>query len=183
MTGPRHLYKVAAPREDLTFHPRPFWRTEDWSRSSDDEADLAGIDGCVADRVVYAGAFDDVNLHLLPNVWRLRVWLDDDVRAKRLRDLGYAWDDGARAVIFALAGDRGTIESFCPTVYTFDREGFELTPSDEFVSREPQNAVAVEMLTFTDAKARWAFALVYVPDGEALASSLRSAGIDHQIQT
>jgi hypothetical protein len=182
VSGADYLYKVAAPREDLTFRPRPFWRTADWSRSSDDEADLAGTE-YVEDSVVYAGSFDEVNLHLLPNVWRLRVWLDDDLRSRRLRDLGYAWDDGARAVIFALDRDRGAIGSFSPTVYAFDRSGFELTPSGEYISREARVAVSVETLTFAEAKARWAFALVYVTDAEAFAESLRSAGIDHQIQT
>jgi hypothetical protein len=172
------LYKVSAPRDDWTFHPRPFWRSEDWS-SSDDHPREDHVRDCV----LYAGTFDEVNIHLFPKVWRLRVWLDSDTRAERLRNLGYNWSDNSCAVIFAEHGDREVIESFEPTVFTFDGDGFELTPSNEHISREPRTAVSCETLSFREARERWAFELLYVDSIKALAESFRSAGIDHQIQT
>ena len=181
-----HLYKVAPPREDWMFQPRRFWRTEDWSSSTDHEreghvADESAI--YIEDQVLYVASFDEVNIHVFPKVWRLRVWLDDDVRTERLRRLGYALRPDARAVIFALEGDREAIEAFSPTVFLFDPDGFERTPSNEFVSREPRTAVSCETMAFDEAHARWRFDLIYVADGEALVESLRSAGVDHQIQT
>ena len=56
------LYKVAPPRDGWTFEPRPFWRTEDWSSSSDNQKG----DGYVRDEVLYAGGFDEV----FDRMWR-----------------------------------------------------------------------------------------------------------------
>lgn len=172
------LFKVTPERGDLEFHPRPFWRTPDWSSSDDDPRE-----GYIEDRVLYAGGFDEVNIHLLPKVWRLRVWLDDDDRCRRLRALGFAWAEGSRAVIFAHALDRGLIESFTPTVFAFEREGFEQVPTSEWVSRSPRCAIDRETFAFGEARDRWGFELIYVFDGEELAASLRAASVDHQIQT
>jgi hypothetical protein len=172
------LYKVAAPREDWTFHPRTFWRTEDWSSSSDEERE-----DHVQDAVLYAGTFDEVNIHLFPKVWRLRVWLDSEKRNARLRELVYSWADGSRAAIFAQHADRDAIESFEPTVFAFERDGFERTPSNEHVAREPRTATSCETIPFREAVARWSFELIYVDDIKALAETFRSAGVDHQIQT
>lgn len=170
------LYKVSEPREDWTFKPRRFWRTEDWSFSDDQERE-----GLIEDCVLYAGEFDEINIHLLPKVWRLRVWLDDEDRSGRLNDLGFSWRPGARAIIFALEGDRESIESFTPTIYAFERSGFEKTPTDEFVSREPQIAVSAETVPFEEARQRWKFDLLFIADADALVQSLRSARVDHQI--
>ena len=150
------LYKVSQPRDDLTFEPRPFWRAQDWSFSDDHPHN-----GLIEDRVLFVAQFDEINIHLLPKVWRLRVWLDDEERCRRLKQLGFAWKTGARAVIFALESDRESIESFVPTVYAFDSSGFQRTPSDEFVSWEPRKAVSVETLPFDEARQRWQFDLLY----------------------
>lgn len=172
------LFKVAPPREDPTFHPQSFWRSEDWSSSTHRPRK-----GYVEDRVLYAGEFDEVNIHLLPKVWRLRVRLDHEGRAQRLRALGHDWPEGSRAVIFALEADRARIESFAPTIFTFARAGFEQVPSREWVAREPQRALRSETILFGEARRRWVFELLFVPDGDALAQGLREASIDHQIQT
>lgn len=172
------LYKVSEPREDWTFEPRRFWRREDWSFSDDQERV-----GLIEDCVLYAAQFDEINIHLLPKVWRLRVWLDDEDRSARLKRLGFAWRPGSRAIIFALEADRESIESFSPTVYAFERSGFEKTPTDEFISREPRVAVSAETVPFDEARQHWQFDLLYVADSEALVQSFRSAGVDHQIQT
>jgi hypothetical protein len=172
------LYKVSEPRVDPTFEPRRFWRAEDWSFSDDQEHE-----DLVEDRVVYAGSFDEINIHLFPRVWRLRVWLDHEGRCGRLRGLGYSWAEGSKALIFALESDRDSIESFSPTVFAFDRSGFEQTPTDEFVSREARTAVSAETLRFREALRRWRFDVVYVSDADVLVEALRSGGVDHQIQT
>ncbi len=172
------LYKVTEPRDDWTFQPRRFWRAEDWSFSDDHERN-----DLLEDCVLYAADFDDVNIHLLPQVWRLRVWLDDQERCARLRGLGFSWAAGSRALIFALESDRDSVESFSPTVFAFDRSGFEQTPTNEFVSREPRTAISAETMSFEEAVRRWRFDVVYVTDANALVETLQSAGIDHQIQT
>lgn len=178
------LYKVSAPREDLTFVPTRFWRTEDWSSSTGHERE-GRFEGHVyiEDQVLFAGSFDEVNIHLLPKVRRLRVWLDDETRCERLSKLGYRWSADSTAVIFAGETDRPVIEAFSPTIFTFERDGFERTPSNEFISRVPREATSQESVPFPDAMARWRFDLVYVPDTGALEQALRGAGIDHQIQT
>jgi hypothetical protein len=171
------LYKVSEPRDNWTFEPRRFWRTEDWSFSDDQERE-----GLIEDCVMYAARFDEVNMYLLPKVWRLRVWLDDEYRCERLRDLGFTWRADSRAIIFALEADRESIESFSPTVYAFDKSGFEQTPTDEFVSREPRIAISAETVPFDKARERWQFDLLFVADSDDLVQSLRSAGVDHQME-
>ena len=133
--------------------------------------------------MLYAAEFDEVNIHLLPKVWRLRVWLDTEKQFERLKELGYNWKHGSRAVIFAIRSDRERIEAFMPTIYTFEKSGFEPTPSNEFVARNPQSAVSAETIPFDEAIRRWQFELIYIDDAEAFAQLLRSNGIDHQIQT
>lgn len=172
------LYKVSEPRDDWTFEPRRFWRSEDWSFSDD-----MPRDGLVEESVLYAGSFDEVNIHLLPPVWRLRVWLDDEATTQRLRTLGVSWAEGSRAVIFAAEVDRDVIESFSPTLYAFERSGFAQTPTNEFISREKRTAISAETLSLKEAKVRWLFDVVYVADPGALVEELQSAGVDHQIQT
>lgn len=172
------LYKVSEPREDWTFEPRPFWRAQDWSFSDDHPRD-----GLVEDCVLYAAEFDEINIHLLPRVWRLRVWLDDEEICARLKRLGFSWAEGSRAVIFAREADRRSIEAFSPTVFTFDRSGFEQTPTNEFVSREPRTAISAERILLQEAQERWRFDVVYVAEPETLVKTLQSRGVDHQIQT
>jgi hypothetical protein len=177
-TSDGYLYKVAPPRKDLLFEPRAFWRTQDWSSSDDDPRD-----GYIQEHVLYAGAFDEVNIHLLPKVWRLRVWLDDEDRCARLRALGFEWLEVARAAIFVHEKDRSKVEEFAPTVFAFEREGFEEVPTREWVSREPRRAIDSVTLAFAEVRSRWDFQIFDIPDGEALTSSLRLNHIDHQIQT
>jgi hypothetical protein len=176
--GKEFLYKVSKPRTDMVFEPSRFWRAPDWSFS--DEHEHAGF---VEDCVLFAGEFDEVNIHLLPKVWRLRVWLDDENRLERLRKLGYSWSSGSRAIIFALESDRDAIETFSPTIFSFDRSGFELTPSNEYISRTPQAAVSTETIPFYEAVLRWQFEMVFVKDAKSLEQAFRSNHIDHQIQT
>lgn len=176
--GDELLYKISAPRADLVFSPRPFWRTNDWSFSDDQPHE-----GLIEESLLFAGRFDDVNLHLLPEVWRLRVWLDDETRVERLAGLGFEVMPGLKALVFAHESDRATIESFRPTVFAFDPLGFERTPSDEFVAREARLALWAKQMSFDEMTEAWRFAVVYVTDRAALEASLRGALIDHQIQS
>ncbi len=171
------LYKVSAPSHGDRFEPRVFWRTDDWSMSDDHPHD-----GLTEDMVLFAAEFDEVNIHLLPRVWRLRVWLDNPERCRRLRSCGFEWPSEARAVLFVGEGDRMEVEAFEPTVFVFDRRGFERTPTNEFVSREAQTAVSKETIRIKDALDRWHVEVIYVTDTAGLEQRLRQAGIDHQIQ-
>jgi hypothetical protein len=172
------LYKVSEPAHDNTFEPRPFWRTADWAFSDD-----RPHDGLIEDSVLYAAEFDEVNIHLLPRVRRLRVWLDHEERVRRLRACGFDWPGDPKALLFVARTDQRKVEEFAPTVFAFDRAGFHRTPTHEFVSREAQTAISVETIPIADALRRWRVEVIYVPDTAALEHQLRGAGIDHQIQT
>lgn len=176
MTDP--LYKVSEPRHGDRFEPRLFWRTDDWSFSDDHPHD-----GLIEDRVLFAAEFDMVNLHLLPRVRRVRVWLDDPERSQRLRACGFDWQPGTRAAVFVAHADRPAVDRFAPTVFVFDRSGFERTPTDEFISREPQTAISSETIPIADALARWQVEVIYVDDTVALELEFQQRGIDHQIQS
>jgi hypothetical protein len=172
------LYKVSEPGHGDRFQPRPFWRTEDWAFSDDHPHG-----GLIEDCVLFAGEFDEVNIHLLPPVWRLRVRLDNPERRKSLRGCGFESASGSRAVVFVSERDRAEVERFVPTIFAFDRDGFERTPTDEFISREPRSAVSKETIPIAEALSRWHVEVTYVADAAALEAQLREAGIDHQIQT
>lgn len=171
------LYKVSEPGRGTTFAPRAFWHSEDWSFSDDHPHE-----GLVEDCVLYAAPFDEINIHLLPPVWRLRVWLDHYERCERLRAMGYAWPEGSRAVIFTSSDNEALIDEFVPTVYAFDRDQFEEIPTGEFITRNGQTAVAVEAIPLPIALRRWHVEVIYVTDTIALEHCLRDSGVDHQIQ-
>ena len=63
------LYKISKAPLDNIFRPKLFWRTDDWKSSS-----TTMKPGYLQDEVLYAGDFDEVNIHLLPNIKRLRLW-------------------------------------------------------------------------------------------------------------
>jgi hypothetical protein len=172
------LYKVSEPGHGDRFEPRRFWRTDDWAFSDDHPHE-----GLIEDQVLFAAEFDEVNLHLLPRVRRVRVRLDDPDRSRRVRACGFDWQPGARAVVFVADADRAAVESFAPTVFVFDRSGFERTPTDEFISRQPQTAMSSETIPIAEALARWRLEVIYVDDTVALELQFQRQGIDHQIQT
>lgn len=91
--------------------------------------------------------------------------------------------EGAIAVIFANESDRPAIEAFQPTVYGFERTGFEQTPSNEWVAREAKTAVWSNTYGFSKAIAEWNVDVQFVPEVQALVERLRNARVDHQIQT
>ena len=63
-----HLYKVSAPQADNMFYPGAFWHTPDWESST-----TRFREGYIRDEVLYAGDFDEVNIHLFPRVRTVRV--------------------------------------------------------------------------------------------------------------
>ena len=93
------LYKVTLPREDHQFFPSKFWRTEDWSSSSN-----RPHDGYIEDEVLYVGDFAEVNIHLFPKVRRLRFWRTEATEAF-MHDFSFAFTDGSKAVIVADSGN------------------------------------------------------------------------------
>jgi hypothetical protein len=68
MSLPSRLYKVSPPREDMVFRPSRFWRTADWQSSS-----TRPHNGYIMEDLLYAGDFDEVNIHLFPRVRTCRV--------------------------------------------------------------------------------------------------------------
>lgn len=171
------LYKVSAPRDDLWFEPRQFWRTADWKSSSDRPKE-----GYIQDRVLYAGDFDEVNIHLLPKVRRIRIWPQD--RAWQvLQSLGIAAPPEVRAIIVAFERDRETILNFSPTINTFHRTDFEPVPSNEYISRVPRQAIAQETIPIQEAIARWKISVTFVDDLDSLMQQLQHHGVEFSEQT
>jgi hypothetical protein len=171
------LYKVSAPRAEAIFLPSRFWRTEDWSSSSTREKP-----GYIEDEVLYAAGFDEVNIHLFPPVRRVRVWTGPNTR-EFLADLAGSLPKICRAVIFLEDNARAQVEAFSPTIYHFDPGGFEPIPSNEYISREPQSAVACETISIGEALARWHIEVSYVKTLDGLVERLKRNDISFSEQT
>jgi hypothetical protein len=171
------LYKVSRARTDNLFEPSKFWRSPDWSVSM-----KVPHESYILDEVLYAGDFNDVNIHLLPNVPRLRIWLSDRA-VTELKKLDIIVASHYTALIIAQISDWETIETFCPTINYFDEAGFELTPSQEYISRTPQTAIKVETISIFDAIVRWNIELYFVEDYDGLKLSLNSVGVRFSEQT
>ena len=171
------LYKVSHPNQDMTFTPKKFWRTENWKSSSPRPKE-----GYVCDEVLYVGGFNEINIHLLPKVRRIRIWLTAD-HIDLLRSTSLHFDRAKEALIITEETNRISVESFSPTVFTFNEEGFEYIPSNEYIARSPKTAVHKETITMSEAIARWNIELVYVDDLDAVISELRSLNIPFSEQT
>lgn len=161
----------------MTFEPSRFWRTSDWSSSSTRQKP-----GYIEDCVLFAGGFDEVNIHLFPSVRRVRVWVRPDTAAYFKRN-GILPANLCRAVIFVEQGARDQVEAFSPTVYTFETQGFEPVPSHEHVSRAARTAISCRTLRFNDAIAEWHIEVCYVKSLTRLISDLKNAEIIFNEQT
>ncbi len=170
------LYKVTKPRSDMIFQPTRFWHTPDWKSSSNRPRE-----GYIEDAVLYAGDFDEVSIHLLPKVRRLRVRVTPD-SADRIHALGYQLRSDCRTLLFARQEDQKMILDFCPTVFTFTRDGFEPIPSNEYITREPKKALACETITMAEAIRRWKIELKYVTDISAVIALLDKNNIQFSEQ-
>jgi hypothetical protein len=171
------LYKVSPARPNNIFEPSKFWRSADWNASLKEPRD-----GYILEEVLYAGDFNDVNLYLLPNVPRMRIWLSDRV-VDRLKQLDIMVESHFTALIIARISDWEAIENFHPTINYFDEAGFEMTPSQEYISRTPQTAIKVETISIFEAIERWNIELYFVEDYEGLKLDLQTIGIKYSEQT
>jgi GNAT superfamily N-acetyltransferase len=171
------VYKVSPPRTSLVFEPSVFYRTADFKSSSTQPKP-----GYIQDTLLYAGDEREISLHLLPSIYRVRVWLDDANR-QRLVDLGFAPHPDKQVAIFVNEADQATISDFTPTVYRFDAADFERTPSNEFISRKPVRAIGAETLTMPDILRRWKIQVMAVPRVEDTEERLRQAGVECSSQS
>lgn len=172
-----HLFKVSPPRQDMTFRPTKFWRTQDWSSST-----TRARDGYIEDEVLFAGDFDEVSIHLFPRVRIVRVRVRD-AEASALAVLGPARRSGARAHIFAPRARAAEVEGFRPTVYRFARTGFSCVRNGEYVSRQPQQAISCETFAMPEALARWNIDATLVDDLDEVIGTLSVAGVHFDEQT
>ncbi len=161
----------------MDFYPSPFWHTPDWESST-----TRPRDGYVVDEVLYAGDFDEVSIHLFPRVRTVRV-RSVDAGSARLEALGLSCSPKKTAHIFINKMHRPVVESFRPTLFTLDSDGFTNVRRGEYVSRKPQRAMAVETLSMAGAIARWNMEACYVDDLDAVIERLRGAGIYFDEQT
>ena len=161
------LYKVSQPRKNMRFEPSKFWHTTDWKRSSQNPKP-----GYVEDVVLYAAGFDEISIHLLPKVRRLRVWIKPETTA-HLSDMGFQWGAECRALIFAAVDCREMVANFCPTIFTFEDDGFEPLPTNEFIAREAKTAASCETVTMREAIARWSIEIKYVDDLDGIRAEIQ----------
>jgi hypothetical protein len=173
----QYLYKVSQPRDDLMFYPSVFWHTPDWESST-----TRAKEGYIRDTVLYAGDFDEVNIHLFPRVRTIRVRARDAghsvLQALRLPCL-----PGKSAYIFCSASRQSEVEIFKPTIYKFDRRGFTKVRNGEYVSWAPQKAISQETVMISKAIIRWNIQACYVRDIDRLIAALTQADIYFDEQT
>lgn len=173
------LYKVSAPRvdKDMLFYPSTFWHTLDWESST-----TRHREGYIKDEVLYAGDFEEVNIHLFPRVRTVRVRsVDADI--SKLRDPGFRCTPRKSAWIFLHHSRRDEVDSFHPTVFTFRVDGFIRVRNGEYISREPQEAVSAETISIAEAIKRWNVEACYVDDLDGLTERLEKDGVYFDEQT
>ena len=134
------------------------------------------------DEILYVGGFNEINIHLLPKVRRIRIWLIAE-HIDLLRSTSLNIDRDKEALIITEENNRISVESFSPTVFTFNEEGFEYVPSNEYITRSPKTAIHKETITMSEAIVRWNIDLVYVDDLDAIISEIRSLNIPFSEQT
>jgi hypothetical protein len=171
------LYKVSTPRPDLMFYPSTFWRSLDWESSTTNRRD-----DYIKEEVLYAGDFDEVNIHLFPRVRTVRVRARDaDHRA--LQRIGLSCEPGKTAYIFSGSSCRDEVESFRPMIYTFSPNGFTKVRNGEYVSRTPQRAASFETFTMAEAIGKWNVQACYTADLDGLIAKIRQKNIYLEEQT
>lgn len=172
-----HLYKVAAPRESMVFKPTKFYRTEDFRSSS-----RRSKPGYIPDCLLYAGDFEEISIHLFPKIHRIRVRNSEESRGG-LSILGFETDAARRCYIFVNCEDETRIVEFEANVYIFEDHHFTKTPSNEYISREPVEAVGSESYTMHEILRRWSIQLIPVDSVRALSRILADAGVVYSYQT
>ncbi|OFZ37152.1 MAG: hypothetical protein A2504_00590 [Bdellovibrionales bacterium RIFOXYD12_FULL_39_22] len=153
-----YLYKVTPLRDSLIFYPSVFYRTDDFMSSA-----TKPQPGYVEDKLLYAGEFHDISIHLLPlETYRIQIQKHLDNYAK-LSVLGFKFNSNRKSVIFININDYQKIIEFQPTVYTFDKKFFLKTPSSEYVANVPVEAIKYETYTMPHALDKWNVELITVP--------------------
>ncbi len=159
------------------FHPSTFWHTRDWESSS-----TRHRAGYIEDEVLYAGDFDEIGIHLFPRVRTVRVRsVDADVSS--LCGLGLRCASGKSNYIFIHHSRRAEVESFRPTVFKFNMDGFVRVRKGEFISRTPQQAISAETISIVEAVDRWNIQACYVDDLDDLTARFTREGICFDEQT
>lgn len=159
------------------FYPSSFWHTLDWQSST-----TRYREGYIEDEVLYAGDFEEVNIHLFPRVRTVRVrCADADV--SKLSGLGLQCSPGKAAYIFVHHSRREEVESFRPTIFKFRVDGFVRVRNGEYISRQPQQAISAETISIAEAIERWNVEPCYVADLDGLIECLNREGIRFDEQT
>ena len=170
------LYKVSKPNHEMLFFPKKFWRSDDWRSSS-----TKPKAGYIPEEVLYAGDFDEVGIHLLPGVMRIRIGLSDE-QILKLSSTTLQCDFSKKAAIYTEKGNQAIVEAFRPTVFTFSKQGFECVPSGEFVARKPQKAISCKTYTISEALEHWNIGLVFVDDLDVVLREIQAWNISYTQQ-
>jgi len=171
-----YLYKVSPPRDSVIFYPTTFYRTQDYLSSADKPKD-----GHIEDKLLYAGEFDDVAIHLLPDLYRIMI-LNLKDNFDKLNHLGITTNKSKKSIIFIHEDDYDKVLQFRPTVYTFLKTSFFQIPSGEYVSREPVVAIKHETYSMDDAIKKWNIQLQKNNDLLQLKEILTSKDIGMTVQ-
>ncbi len=172
-----HLYKVSAPRESLLFEPTRFYRTEDFRSSS-----RRSKPGYIPDCLLYAGDLEEISIHLFPKIHRIRVRNSEESRGE-LSILGFETDPARRCCIFVNREDETRIVEFEANVYIFEDRHFTKTPSNEYISREPVEAIGSEVYAMPEILHRWSIQLIPVDSVPELSTALTDADVVYSYQT
>ncbi len=172
-----HLYKVSAPRESMVFKPSKFYRTEDFRSSS-----RRPKPGYISDCLLYAGDFEEISIHLFPKIHRIRV-RNSETSRRKLSILGHETDPDKRCYIFVNREDETQIMEFVANVYVFEDRYFTKTPSNEYISIQPVEAVGSESYTMHEILLRWSIQLIPVDSVRVSSRILTDAGIVYSYQT
>ena len=171
------LYKVTAPRKTKVFNPTKFYRTQDFWNSSPRPKP-----GYICDCLVYAGDFEEISIHLFPNIHRIRVRNSESSR-RELMNLGIETDPGKRCFIFVQREDQRQIMDFEANVYVLEDRHFTKTPSNEYISRKPVEAIGSEVYAMPEILRLWGIQLITVDSVPDLSRILTDAGVVYSYQT
>ena len=171
------LFKVARPRDTDWFYPSTFWRTADWESST-----LRYRPGYQRDCVLYAGDREEIGIHLLPRDRTIRVRAVDLGAASRVA-LGLESEAGITNWLWVHDRARARIDGFRPSIFCFERDGFQRVRRGEYVAREPRRAVYATTLELDDALDRAGARLVWTEDLEAVSEWLTGQSIYFDVQT
>lgn len=171
------LYKVTAPRKSKLFNPTRFYRTPDFRSSSTNPKP-----GYITDCLLYVGDFEEISIHLFPKIHRIRV-RNAEASKLKLVSLGFETDPSKKFYIFAHRKDQRQIMEFEATVYAFEGSHFMKTPSNEYISRHPVEAISSESYTMSEILRRWCIQLILAASVPKLSDIFSDTGIIYSYQT